>query len=72
MARRSNTQIGPLSKNSEHVPHWTPPKQTFETPTRVTNASTTAAYSQKADWSNSAHRPGCLDFLRFRSRGFGC
>ena len=39
---------------------------------RVTNATTTGSYSQKADWANSALRPGCLDFKRFKSRSFGC
>jgi len=66
------TAIGPLSKNSEQASHWTPPKADFSTPQRVTNAMSKGAYSQVAEFKNSAQRPGCLDFLSFSSRGIGC
>lgn len=72
MARRSHTSIGPMSKKSEHVPHWTPPRVDFDIPERVTNASKPSSdpYSQKADWANSALRPGCMDAFSLPSHGF--
>lgn len=66
------TAIGPMSSRSANLPHYIAPRVDFAQPERITSFAKGGTYSQKADWSNSAHRPGCLDFLRFRSRGFGC
>lgn len=66
------TAIGPLSNRSADVKHFIPPRESFDTPERITSFSKGGTYSQKADWANSAQRPGCQDFLQFRSRGFGC
>ena len=72
MAGKRHSPIGPMSKKSADVPHWTPPRQSFEQPQRVTNSLTTGSYSQAKDWANSALRPGALDFLKFSSRGTRC
>jgi hypothetical protein len=34
-----STSIGPMSKNSANVPHFIAPRQEFDIPQRVTNAS---------------------------------
>ena len=68
---RSMLPIGPLTLGKEGK-HFIPPKQEWSAPDRVTNALAKGSYSQQEEWKNAAQRPGCLDFLKFRSRGTGC
>ena len=66
------TAIGPLSARSSGAKHFVAPRVDFDKPERITSFSKGGTYSQKADWANSAMRPGCMDFLSFSSRGIGC
>jgi hypothetical protein len=63
--------MGPLSPSGEGK-HYTPERQSFAHPTRVTNATTDGTLSLKALWANSAIRPGCMDAFSLASKGCGC
>jgi hypothetical protein len=69
--RRSNTSIGPLSANSFSVPHFIAPRQEFDIPQRVTNASSRQSLDLAKEWA-SAKRPGSMDAFSLKSRGCGC
>lgn len=64
------TAIGPMSKNSENLPHYIAPRVDFAQPERITSFAKGGTYSQKADWANSAQRPGCMDAYSLPSLGF--
>ena len=55
------TAIGPLSARSSTAQHFVAPRVDFDKPERITSFSKGGTYSQKADWANSAMRPGCMD-----------
>jgi hypothetical protein len=65
------TSIGPMSKNSANVPHFIAPRQEFDIPQRVTNASSRQSLDLAKEWA-SAKRPGSMDAFSLKSRGCGC
>lgn len=69
MKKRSNA-IGPMSKNSAHVPHYIPQRVNLDIPDRITNASSTGRWSYSAIVSGGNSRPGCMDAYSLPSRGF--
>lgn len=72
--KRGSIAIGPLSNKNTGAKHYVEQDHDFAQPTRVTNAtvSSTDPLCLEKLWENSAQRPGALDFMKFKSRGFGC
>lgn len=69
--RKLTTATAPHTYGHGDMP--TPPKVQFGPlagPVVFCAATTKGTYSQAHEWRNAALRPGCMDFLRHRSRGF--
>jgi len=70
--KRGSVSIGPLSANSAGIRHHIPQRVELDAPDRVTNAMSREPLDLRALWAGSALRPGCQQFLQYRSVGTGC
>ena len=68
---RSN-RIGPMSKNSAHVPHYIPERVEFEESGRVCNSMMREPLSLTHEWRGFVPRAGSMVAYSLSSRGTGC
>jgi len=68
---RSN-RIGPMSKNSAHVPHYIPPREDFAPSERVCNSMMREPLSLTHEWRGFVPRQGSMVAYSLSSRGTGC
>lgn len=69
---KSVVSIGPLGgKASANIPHYSPPKTQFTTPTYVCAATSREPLKLQELWRGSELRPGCQQFRKYSSIG-GC